>query len=106
MKQGVLGCLVVEDGHRTVEGRAMVGDVSEGSWRRKYVRIQALRTVGTRLDCGGLQHPAPEFGFYAVAEKTEGYKRLIEMVPVTVLCPAWCQAPYRHPIESSQYPAE
>lgn len=35
---------------------------------------------------GAYQHPAPELGFYVVAEKTEGCKQLVEMVPVTVLC--------------------
>lgn len=42
--------------------------------------------MGTGLGCGGFRHSAPKFGFYAVAEKTEGCKQLVDMVPVTVLC--------------------
>lgn len=49
---------------------------------------------------GAYQRPAPDLGFYAVAEKTEGCEQLVEMVPATVLCQAWCQALYRHPLTS------
>lgn len=36
-----------------------------------FVRIQAIGrgAMGTRLDCGSLQCPAPEFGFYSVADR-------------------------------------
>lgn len=34
----------------------------------------------------GFTGPAPELGFYVVAEKTEGCKWFVEMVPVIVLC--------------------
>lgn len=35
---------------------------------------------------GAYQRPAPDLGFYVVAEKTEGCEQLVEMVPATVLC--------------------
>lgn len=56
--------------HRVIGGRGwlqdsrrksfLVGDVSRGSWRRKYVRIQALRQdSGHQAGLWGLTAPCP-----------------------------------------------